>query len=61
MVSAQVPTTLNIGCKQEDNHEKKKKTRIKTHSFRRCSKSPSEEGIEPLIMLLEMSLIEGMC
>jgi hypothetical protein len=29
MVSAQVPTTLNSGCKQEDNHEKEKNRRKK--------------------------------
>lgn len=27
-----------------------------THSFRRCSKSPSEEGMKPLSLLSEMSL-----
>jgi len=29
-----------------------------THSFRRCSKSPREEGIGPDILLFEISLEE---
>lgn len=33
-----------------------------THNFRRCSRSPRGEGMDPLILLLEMSLNKvGQC
>lgn len=56
MIIAQIPVQLISRCQQMKTTKKNESTSSGTHSFRRCSKSPMEEGIEPLILLLEISL-----
>lgn len=70
MISTQIPTTVNIR-RQENKKTMEIENKAveltaldlpkkKTHSFRRCSKSPREEGMDPLILLLERSLRKNM-
>ena len=50
-------TSKRQGCQKRNERRQRIISKItRTHNFKRCSKSPTEEGIGPLMLLEEVSL-----